>query len=111
MNIEKTLFPSVEKLTQLLHEAQLDIVHRIVPVDAIIQEKGYFDYNSLRSETFRNGDSHFSLLTHDELQQVLDKINNLESQGKIRQYIKTRNQLRLQFGQVTFFIIKKMEQQ
>lgn len=100
-------FTSVAQLEMLLSETGFEIVQRVVPVDAIIQEEGYFDHNSLRSETFRNGDSHFSLLSSEELQKVLDKLDELESQGLIQKYIQEREKLRMQFGQVTFFIIHK----
>lgn len=100
-------FTSVSQLEQLLADTGFEITHRVVPVNAIIQERGYFDPNSLRSEAFRNGDSHFSLLTQEELETVLEKLNQLESKHLIQSYIQERDQLRMQFGQVTFFIIHK----
>ncbi len=100
-------FTSLNQLEQLLRQAHFEITHQIVPVNIIIQEKGYFDYNSLRSEEFRNGDSHFSLLTQDELKKVLGKLDELEHEGLIDNYIQEREKLRQQYGQVTFFIIRK----
>ncbi|MBA2652354.1 MAG: hypothetical protein H0U73_08830 [Tatlockia sp.] len=67
------------------------------------------DPNSLRKEAFRNGDSHFSLLTKAELDDVLLQLDELESSGKIMAYIQEREKLRDQLGQFTFFVARKME--
>lgn len=101
-------FTSAEKLHELLAANDFEITNRVVPVDTIIQEEGYFDSNSLRSEAFRNGDSHFSLLTIEELNGVLSKLDDLQSDKSIDAYIQERDKLRLQYGQFTFFVARKI---
>lgn len=101
-------FTTVDKLYELLAKANFKVIHRVVPVDTLIQEQGYFDPASLQSETFRNGDSHFSLLTPEELDSILSKLNKLISDGLISLYIQERDKLRLQYGQFTFFVAQTL---
>lgn len=100
-------FTSVSKLHELLNDCNFKITNRVVPVDTIIQEEGYFDPDSLRSESFRNGDSHFSLLTKEELDDVLSQLDELQASGKIASYIQERDKLRNQLGQFTYFVARK----
>lgn len=100
-------FHSDEEFELLLEEAGFYIEHRIVPADEIIQRKGYFDHNSLRDKRFRDGDSHFTLLSENELRAMLDTLNQYELEGKIDTYIRERDKLRRQVGQFTVFSIKK----
>lgn len=101
-------FTSADKLHELLAANDFKITNRVVPVDTIIQQEGYFNPNSLRSEAFRNGDSHFSLLSADELNSVLSKLDALEADQGMAAYIEDRDKLRLQYGQFTFFVARKI---
>lgn len=103
-------FTSAVKLDELLSKHNFEITNRVVPVDTIIQEEGYFNPESLRQQAFRNGDSHFSLLSEAELADVLRQLAELESSGAIGPYIEQREKLREQLGQFTFFVARKRRQ-
>lgn len=100
-------FPSVGELGSMLADAGLEVTARVVPTDAIIQPRDYFDGRSLYSKEFRDGDSHFGLLTESELEGVLAKVRELETRGQLDAYIQERDRLRQTIGQFTYFVARR----
>ncbi|WP_157830794.1 class I SAM-dependent methyltransferase [Aeromonas sobria] len=105
----KLRFTTEEQLGRLLDNAGLTIKNRVVALDSIIQQHGYFDPNSLFDKTFRDGDSHFSLLTPDELDKILSHMAKMHEQGTLEAYIHDRDHLRKSIGQFTYYVIGKKE--
>lgn len=103
----KKRFTTDEQLIQLLDEAGLKINNRVVMLDTIIQNKNYFDSNSLFDKEFRDGDSHFSLLSPEELETTLDAVKEIQISGEMTKYINERDELRKKIGQFTYYIIEK----
>lgn len=100
-------FTSNEKLHEILDAAGFEITDQIVPVSTIIQQAGYFDEDALHRKEFRDGDSHFSLLTEAELQHTLDRIDKMRAAGQLSAYIAERDRLRQRIGQFTYFVARK----
>lgn len=103
----KLRFTTNEQLKTLLDHAGLVISNRVVALDTIIQQQNYFDQNSLFDKTFRDGDSHFSLLTPDELAVVLQKLSDMRKGGELADYITARDRIRQDIGQFTYYVIRK----
>jgi ubiquinone/menaquinone biosynthesis C-methylase UbiE len=101
----KPRFTTDEQLRALLDKAGLAITNRIVALDTIIQQHGYFDQDALFDKTFRDGDSHFSLLTPDELTLMLQQLSKLRESGELTNYICERDRLRRHIGQFTYYVI------
>lgn len=104
--MKKRFIPS-DYLINLLNKFGFKSIDKVVPISTIIQEKGYFDPNSLNTKEFRDGDSHFSLLTPDELSNMLNHLNTLINNGEIKEYIESRDLLRQKIGQFCYIIAKK----
>ncbi|UYA59661.1 hypothetical protein NAL19_1466 [Pectobacterium sp. F1-1] len=105
----KLRFTTDEQLETLLKQAGLMVTNRVVALDTIIQQRGYFDQNSLFDKTFRDGDSHFSLLTPDELTEMLCHLEKMRKRGELETYIRDRDRLRRDIGQFTYYVIGKKE--
>ncbi|WP_118988033.1 class I SAM-dependent methyltransferase [Photorhabdus sp. CRCIA-P01] len=103
----KQRFTTDEQLIALLDQAGLTITNRVVALDTIIQQQGYFDQNALFDKTFRDGDSHFSLLTPGELSTMLQQLEKMRDRGELVDYISERDQLRQEIGQFTYYVIRK----
>lgn len=103
----KLRFTTDEQLMALLDQAGLVITNRVVALDTIIQQPGYFDQNALFDKTFRDGDSHFSLLTPNELTEMLQRLSQMRERCELADYINERDRLRQDTGQFTYYIIRK----
>jgi len=103
----KLRFTTDEQLAALLAQAGLTMTNRVVALDTIIQQHGYFDPGSLFDKTFRDGDSHFSLLTPDELAGMLQQLEKMREHGELEAYIHERDRLRRDIGQFTYYVIGK----
>jgi len=103
----KPRFTTDEQLAALLDRAGLAITNRVVALDTLIQQEGYFDQNALLDKSFRDGDSHFSLLTPAELDEVLNKVRQMRDRGELAAYISERDRLRKEIGQFTYYVIRK----
>lgn len=103
----KKRFLSDDQLVEILNTFGYATPEKIVPTSTIIQHNGYFDADSLYKKEFRDGDSHFSLLTPDELNGVLNKLTSLKESGKIHDYIQSRDKLRQKIGQFCYIIARK----
>jgi len=109
--------PAVEKMkSRFIERAELQamfaeigfaLTDTVVPLDSIIQRSGYFDPGSLYSPSFRSGDSHFALLSTDELDSVFAQLNQMEQEGTLESYIRQRDQLRQSIGQYTYYVGRK----
>ncbi len=103
-------FTSNEKLDEILRAAGFEITDQIVPVSTIIQQAGYFDEDALHRKEFRDGDSHFSLLTAPELQDTLERIDRMRADGQLGAYIAQRDRLRQRIGQFAYFVARKTKE-
>ncbi|MBA2672841.1 class I SAM-dependent methyltransferase [Ramlibacter sp.] len=116
----KLIAPAVERMTQrftsdaqlheMLSEAGFAITDRVVPLSTIIQDPlAYYDEGALHRREFRDGDSHFSLLSESELAAVLAEVDRMRGAGEFKAYIAERDKLRQRIGQFTYFVARKVK--
>lgn len=102
-----TRVASIPALSATANRWGLDVVRVETFHESTIQNDEYFDYRSIRSRRFRDGDSHFSLLAAEELATALDRLDEMEATGEIDAYLAKRERLRRNLGQSTFLVAKK----
>ena len=103
-------FTADEQLAQMLDEAGFALTDRVVPLSTIIQDPvAYYDEGALHRKEFRDGDSHFSLLTEAELAAVLAEVDRMRAAGELAAYIAERDRLRQRIGQFTYFVARKVK--
>jgi ubiquinone/menaquinone biosynthesis C-methylase UbiE len=102
-------FASDQQLGDMLEEAGFRLTDRVVPLSTIIQDPvAYYAGESLLTKEFRDGDSHFSLLTPGELEGVLAEVRHMRDSGTLAAYIAERDRLRQRIGQFTYFVARKV---
>ncbi|NES81744.1 MAG: hypothetical protein F6K10_10225, partial [Moorea sp. SIO2B7] len=60
-------------------------------------------------QTYRNGDSTWSLAKQGELEQALERVGNMNKDGSIVHYLEQRESLRQKLGQTTFVYAYKKQ--
>lgn len=103
----KKIFPTDLQLADFLNNTGFKVVDKVIPFHCIIQENGYHDPSSIKDAGFRRGDSHFSLLSSEQLESAFLALEKLQNENKIDKYMKKREQLRKSVGQFTCFIAEK----
>jgi hypothetical protein len=94
-------FAPITVLTRLLQDSGFDYRGRFAPTDATIQGDSYFDPRGPLSKEWRNGDSTWSLVPEDELQQALSRVRELDERGEIEDYLSRSDAHREDIGQIT----------
>ncbi len=95
-------FPTLKHLASMLEEASFSFVGNIVPLDSVLQGEHYLDPEGPLSESYREGDSTWSLATEEELAQALERLRKMNQDGSISDYLESRERLRHNIGQTTF---------
>lgn len=73
-----------------------------VPVDALMQGRAYLDPLGPLDAEWRKGDSLWSTLTKDRLDEVCSRIRQLADAGQLGAYVQEHDALRKDIGQMTF---------
>jgi ubiquinone/menaquinone biosynthesis C-methylase UbiE len=79
---------------------------RFVPTDATIQGDTYFDPEGPLSESWRRGDSTWSLASETELSAMIDTMSGLKERGELDAYVAEHDARRSDIGQVTFVVAR-----
>ena len=74
---------------------------RFAPTDARIQGDSYHDARGPLKKEWRDGDSTWSLVSEDELEQATSKIRELEDEGWLEDYVEHHDAWRRDIGQIT----------
>lgn len=74
---------------------------RFAPTDAPVQGEPYFDPRGPLKKEWRDGDSVWSLVSEDERYQALSRIQALDEQGKLEEYVIQNDARRRDIGQIT----------
>ena len=99
--------PRPERLISLAGEAGFYHSGTFVPVDEVLQGPGYFDGRGILRQEWRNGDSIFSLLSQEELSDLLARVRAMDDQGLLDDYVRDHDEVRRNIGQVTFLAFTK----
>ena len=66
--------------------------------------RAYFDAVGPLSETWRAGDSFWSLVDEAELSTALDKLRHLDAEDRLAEFVQAHDAERLYIGQMTFWV-------
>jgi len=102
---EKTI--RLEKIAEQLHEVGFLSHRHEVPLDLILQNEAYFQFDSILDPDWRRGDSIWSLVEDEILANVLEKAEDLMKSGKLEYFMLQHDQSRKTSGQVTFTVAGK----
>ncbi len=94
--------PPIACITEKLDQAGFCFGGIVVPIHAVMQGDNYLDPEGPLKPTYRNGDSTWSLAKEAELEQVLERVRNMNKDGSIVHYLEQRESLRQKLGQTTF---------
>lgn len=97
----RSRFAPVERLTEMFRECGLSYRGRFAPTDARIQGDSYHDARGPLKKEWRDGDSTWSLVAEDELEQAIFKVRELEDQGWLEDYAEHHDARRRDIGQIT----------
>lgn len=100
-------FPPLDTINSMLKEVGFNLGGKIVPVDAVLQGDNYLDEEGPLNKAYRDGDSTWALATEEELETALERVRNMNKQGKMTQYLESRENLRRHIGQTTFIYAYK----
>ena len=95
-------FPPVDSLISIMEEVGFYFGGKTVPVDAVLQGDHYLDPTGPLKKSFRDGDSTWALATDEELEAAFERVNRMNADSQIMQYLDERESLRYQIGQTTF---------
>lgn len=105
--LQKKLMP-IPELINVLQEIGFGYRGRIVPIDVVVQGDSYLNVDGIFDKKWRDGDSSWSLATKEEIKNAQEKITEMKDKGTIDEYIKRREELRNNIGQITFvYSVKK----
>ena len=102
---EKTI--RLEEIAEQLHEVGFLSHRHEVPLDLILQNEAYFQFDSILDPDWRRGDSIWSLVENKNLADVLEKVVELQKSGKLEYFMLQHDQSRKTSGQVTFTVAGK----
>jgi SAM-dependent methyltransferase len=90
----------------LLAANGLTVTGTFVPSDATIQGASYFDVHGPLSDSWRLGDSTWTLSPEDEINAMLTKVELLRDQGSLDTYFRDHDARRAEVGQITFVVAR-----
>jgi ubiquinone/menaquinone biosynthesis C-methylase UbiE len=95
-------YASVDRLCALLTELHFDVREMSVPSDATFGGPRWLDPTGPFEQSWRNGDSLWSLATDAELEAALAELRVMQEAGTVSAFIREREQVRQSIGQAVF---------
>ena len=100
-------FPSLDFLITMLAETGFSVEGRIVPLNGVLQGENYLDPKGPLKQSYRDGDSTWSLATREELERALERVRVMNEDSRMAHYLEARERLRQDIGQTTFVFARK----
>jgi ubiquinone/menaquinone biosynthesis C-methylase UbiE len=94
--------PDVEPLTKILAAAGFKVELVEADLDGILQGEAYLEPTGPLSESWRAGDSTWSLATDEELSAACDRVERMNEAGTMPSWLTQREEKRKGLGQSTF---------
>lgn len=94
--------PDVDPLTRTLAAAGFEVELVEPDLDGILQGESYLDPTGPLHESWRAGDSTWSLTTDAELAVACERVERMNSDGSMEQWLKQQEEKRQRLGQSTF---------
>lgn len=89
-------------LERLLEHNGYDYGGRIVPVDALMQGRNYFNARGPLDPTWRSGDSIWSTVSAQQMRLISNRLEELDQRGESEDFMQRCDVVRSEIGQVTF---------
>jgi ubiquinone/menaquinone biosynthesis C-methylase UbiE len=99
--------PDLDQIKQMLTAAGFDIEAVSADVDGVLQGPSYLDLRGPLSESWRAGDSTWSLVSDAELADVKQRVERMNTEGTMQAYLDERESKRSNIGQTTFVCGRK----
>jgi SAM-dependent methyltransferase len=99
--------PDLDQIKQILTAAGFDIEAVSADLDGILQGPSYLDPQGPLSESWRAGDSTWSLVSDAELADVKQRVERMNTEGTMQAYLDERESKRSNIGQTTFICGRK----
>jgi len=94
--------PDVDPLTRILTATGFEVELVEPDLDGILQGGSYLDPNGPLHESWRAGDSTWSLTTDAELAAACERVERMNTDGTMAAWLNQREELRRRLGQSTF---------
>jgi ubiquinone/menaquinone biosynthesis C-methylase UbiE len=99
--------PDLDDLRKIITEAGIEIESVTPDLDGILQGNSYLDPRGPLNESWRAGDSTWSLVSDAELAASSKRVEKMNLEGTMQDYIDQREAMRREVGQSTFFCCRK----
>ena len=99
--------PDLDQLKQILAAAGFEIETVSAELDGILQGPSYLDPKGPLSESWRAGDSTWSLVADGELAEAIQRVQRMNAEGTMQTYLDERENKRSGIGQTTFVCGRK----
>lgn len=96
-----------ENLFKHLKKNGFGSIEQKAPLDVIMQGDELFNVDGPFDPQWRRGDSIWSLVSDEDLNDVLEFLKGLKNSSKLEEFIKNNDELRSKYGQITFTIARK----
>ncbi len=97
----------LDKLQELIEQNGFEFGGRLVPVDAVIQGKEYFNARGPLEAAWRDGDSIWATVSRARTEEVLTRVERMGREGSLEDYMREHDQKRKSIGQVTFLFARR----
>lgn len=97
----------IDVLSELLQRNGFTNIHHKVPLKLVLQGEALFNAEGPLDPDWRSGDSTWSLVSDEDLPEVLQHIKNLRDSGKLEAFMQQHDKPRDAIGQITFTIARK----
>ena len=94
-------------LIEQLKKNGFSAIEKRVPLDVIMQGDELFNVDGPFDSDWRRGDSIWSLVSDDDLNDVLEFLKGLKNSSKLKEFIQKNDEPRSKYGQITFIIAHK----
>jgi SAM-dependent methyltransferase len=100
-------YAPLDELIGILDDYGFSRRGRFVPIDATVQGESYFDPRGPLDKAWRDGDSIWSLVTEDRLDQALSLVQKLDERGELEAYVARNDAWRPHIGQATILFASR----
>jgi ubiquinone/menaquinone biosynthesis C-methylase UbiE len=91
-----------DTLDRLLRDAGFEQPAHIARQDLVIQGPAYFEPKGIFDQAWRHGDSIWSMLSRERLEEVLEQARRLDAEGGLEEFFRLHDAKRQRIGQFTF---------
>ena len=103
----KSFLPSDQILETLIQNPGFRILEKNIPFEDVLQGDEYLESHKILDESWRAGDSIWSLVSESALEDVTRQIKKLLSEDCLSEFMQNADKNRLLVGQTTFTIAQK----